>query len=162
MSGSDIAGIKLTSGPTSLRSRILVRNLPPCTREELSFLCYSLGTILGSLVIDNHGFIQFATESEATRAIEELDHSTFKSKVILVSNASFRSVKASCCVYAPQKKKRMVEWSDADDVVVVERNEDEDDEDEDDYESDNEKGQGDKHESCTHKRKRYTNLKNTK
>lgn len=105
MSGSDIAGIKLTSGPTSLRSRILVRNLPPCTREELSFLCYPFGTILGSLVIDNHGFIQFATEREATRAIEALNHSTFKSKDILVSNASFRSLKANCCVYAPPKKR---------------------------------------------------------
>ncbi|XP_043660146.1 uncharacterized protein LOC122624572 [Drosophila teissieri] len=92
--GSNIAGIKLSSGPTRLRSRILVRNLPACTRQELARLCHPFGQILGSLVLGSHGFIQFARESEAKTAIEMLDQSTFKSKLILVSSASFRSLRA--------------------------------------------------------------------
>eukprot|EP00099_Drosophila_melanogaster_P016256 NP_569883.1 uncharacterized protein Dmel_CG14628 [Drosophila melanogaster] len=132
MSASDIAGIELTSGPTGLKSRILVRNLPVCTRQELAYLCLPFGEILGSLVTNNQGFIQFARESEAKLAIETLDHTTFKSKVILVSNASFRSLNASCLGYAPPGQ-MMIEWSDEDDVDEY-----------DDYsESDDEDGPGD-------------------
>ncbi|EDW43782.1 uncharacterized protein LOC6615945 [Drosophila sechellia] len=129
MSGSDIAGIELTSGPTGLKSRILVRNLPICTRQELAYLCLPFGEILGSLVDNDHGFIQFARESEAKLAIEALDHTTFKSKVILVSSASFRSLMAISLGHAPPAP-MMIEWSDEDDV----------DEDDDDSESDDEDG----------------------
>nr|NP_659571.1 uncharacterized protein Dmel_CG18823 [Drosophila melanogaster]AAG22376.1 uncharacterized protein Dmel_CG18823 [Drosophila melanogaster] len=75
--------------PTSPRSRIWVRNLPPCTRQELVMLCLPFGKILGSLIVDNEGFIQFARESEATSAIDALDQIVFKSKVLQVSNATF-------------------------------------------------------------------------
>ncbi|XP_033168618.1 uncharacterized protein LOC117146487 [Drosophila mauritiana] len=89
---NDIAGIELTSGPTGLRSRIIVRNLPDCTRHELAYLCIPFGRILGSLIVNKQGFIQFSSESEATRAINALDKLVFRSKILHVSNASFRSI----------------------------------------------------------------------
>ncbi|XP_039500083.1 uncharacterized protein LOC120456996 [Drosophila santomea] len=101
---NNISGIKLSSGPTHLRSRILVRNLPTCTRHELARLCIPFGEILGSLVLGNHGFIQFARESDAKTAIQILDQSIFKSKLILVSSASFRSLRASKTTFGPVEK----------------------------------------------------------
>ncbi|EDW43755.1 transcription initiation factor TFIID subunit 11 [Drosophila sechellia] len=141
MSVSNIAGIELASGPTCLKSRICVRNLPPCTREELSLLCVPYGQIVGSLVIDTYGFIQFESLTEANRAIESLDHFLFKSKVLQVSNASISSLKATFSGTAPQKRRR-IEWSDADDVLLVERIDYEDDEDDQDGE-DGEDGEDD-------------------
>ncbi|EDV45424.2 uncharacterized protein Dere_GG12822, partial [Drosophila erecta] len=127
MAENDIAGIELTSGPTHLRSRIFVRNLPPCTRQELAMLCVPFGKILGSLVVQNHGFVQFERESEAKSAIEALNHATFQSKVILVSSASFRSLKAAHCMYSPSPKRRMLEWNE-DDISTDEYESENDDE----------------------------------
>ncbi|XP_033168400.1 pheromone-processing carboxypeptidase KEX1-like [Drosophila mauritiana] len=141
MPGIDIAGIELTCGPTHLKSRILVRNLPPCTREELSLLCFPFGQILGSQVIDTYGYIQFESSTEAKRAIESLDHFLFKSKVLQVSNASISSLKATFSGTAPQKRRR-IEWSDVDDVLLVERIDYEDDKDGEDGE-DGEDDEGD-------------------
>ncbi|EDW43769.1 uncharacterized protein LOC6615930 [Drosophila sechellia] len=89
---NDVAGFELTSGPTGLKSRIIVRNLPDCTRHELAYLCVPFGQILGSLIVNKQGFIQYSKESEATRAINALNQIVFKSKVLHVSNASFRSI----------------------------------------------------------------------
>ncbi|EDX16802.1 nucleoplasmin-like protein ANO39 [Drosophila simulans] len=183
MSVSNIAGIELVSGPTRLKSRICVRNLPPCTREELSLLCFPFGQVLGSLVIDTYGFIQFESSTEAKRAIESLDHFLFKSKVLQVSNASISSLRATFSDTASQKRRR-IEWSDADDVLLVERIDYEDDEDdkdgedgeddegdvddkndkdyvvEDDSESDDDEDEGQK--SRSRKRKRKQSGKNKK
>lgn len=102
MSGIDISGIELTCGPTHLKSRILVRNLPPCTRQELSLLCFPYGRILGSLVIDTCGYIQFTSLIEAKRAIESLNLFIFKSKVLQVSNATPSSLNSTFSGTAPR------------------------------------------------------------
>ncbi|XP_017067513.1 heterogeneous nuclear ribonucleoproteins C1/C2-like [Drosophila eugracilis] len=90
---NDIGGIKLTTGPTCLTSRIFVRNLPACTRHELAELCQPYGKVLGSLVYRRLGFVQFSNKKEADLAIENLEYMVFKSNVLYVSNASFRSLK---------------------------------------------------------------------
>ncbi|XP_017006479.2 RNA-binding motif, single-stranded-interacting protein 1 [Drosophila takahashii] len=94
MSETVMAGILLANGPTRLKSRILVRNLPPnCSRVELAKVCECFGKILGSRIDGTEGFVQFASESEAENAIEALDKSYFKSHLLDVSNASYRSQK---------------------------------------------------------------------
>ncbi|XP_017067487.1 nucleosome assembly protein 1;2-like [Drosophila eugracilis] len=89
MSDTGIGGALLASGLTFLLNRICVRNLPVCTRHELAAICLPYGEIRGSLVCDDIGFVQFASEAQAENAIEALDGSVFKSKVLAVSNACF-------------------------------------------------------------------------
>jgi len=132
MSGIDISGIELTCGPTHLKSRILVRNLPPCTRQELSLLCFPYGRILGSLVIDTCGYIQFTSLIEAKRAIESLNLFIFKSKVLQVSNATPSSINSTFSGTAPPNRRR-IEWSDVDETILVERIKYEDDENDEVY-----------------------------
>ncbi|KAH8366604.1 hypothetical protein KR084_006464, partial [Drosophila pseudotakahashii] len=80
----------LRNGPTRLKSRIVVRNLPPdCSRVELAKECQCFGKILGSRIDGTEGFVQFASEDEAENAIEALDKTTFKSQLLDVSNASY-------------------------------------------------------------------------
>ncbi|XP_017045832.1 uncharacterized protein LOC108091235 [Drosophila ficusphila] len=99
MPDAKIAGIKLLCGPTRLKSRIFVRNLPNCTREELAAHCMPFGVILGSLVEGKYGYIQFTKESIAQAAIDGLDNSVFKSRFIKVQNASYRSLEENGFVY---------------------------------------------------------------
>ncbi|XP_016986397.1 uncharacterized protein LOC108049657 [Drosophila rhopaloa] len=92
MNNNQVAGIELTSGPTRLTSRIFVQNLPDCTREELADHCKEFGQILGSLVEENRGYIQYAKQSSARNAISVLHGSTFQSRVLTVTSASFRTM----------------------------------------------------------------------
>ncbi|XP_032581360.1 uncharacterized protein LOC116802149 [Drosophila sechellia] len=166
MSGTGIAGIELTCGPTHLKSRILVRNLPPCTRQELSLLCVPYGRIVGSLVIDTYGYIQFNSLTEAKRAIESLNLFIFKSQALRVSNASISSLKATFSGIARPNRRR-IEWYDADEVILVERikyddDENNDDDDNDEVENDSESDDDEGQKSRTRKRKRKTNAINPK
>ncbi|EDX16779.1 GD16465 [Drosophila simulans] len=111
------------------------RNLPPCTRQELSLLCFPYGRIPGSLVIDTYGYIQFNSLTEAKRAIESLNLFIFKSKALRVSNVSISSLKATFSGIARPNRRR-IEWSDADEVILVERIKYDDDENNDDDDND--------------------------
>lgn len=74
--------------PSLAKNRIFVSNLPPVTPEELESICHPYGKVLGSLVRKNFGFVQFESEEIANKCADALNKSTFKSKMLVVRNAS--------------------------------------------------------------------------
>ncbi|XP_034111738.1 nuclear receptor coactivator 5 [Drosophila albomicans] len=81
-------GYNIAQDPALIKNRVYFGNLPRCTRKELESICHSYGTVLGSLVQKNFGFVQFEDEETANKCAEALNKSTFKSKTLIVRNAS--------------------------------------------------------------------------
>ncbi|XP_070854041.1 uncharacterized protein [Drosophila suzukii] len=92
MSNTPIEGYLLLRGPTHLTSRIFVGNLPPCSRKELAQLCARYGKVLGTIIEETFGFLQFESERQANIAILALHQSRFKAKTLTVHSATFQSV----------------------------------------------------------------------
>ncbi|KAH8370860.1 hypothetical protein KR093_005237 [Drosophila rubida] len=84
-------GYNIAQDPALIKNRIYVGNLPRCTREELESICHPYGTVLGSLVQKNFGFVQFEDEETANKCADALNKSTFKSKILIVRNATIKS-----------------------------------------------------------------------
>ncbi|XP_016949346.1 uncharacterized protein LOC108024082 [Drosophila biarmipes] len=94
MCNSPIEGYLLLTGPTRLTSRIFVANLPECSRNELAQLCARFGNILGTMIKDNYGYVQFESKRQASIAILALHRSRFKGKTLTVHSATFHSMEA--------------------------------------------------------------------
>ncbi|KAM8710599.1 hypothetical protein ACLKA7_017254 [Drosophila subpalustris] len=84
-------GYNIARDPALAKNRIYVGNLPMCTREELESICHPYGKVVGSLVQKNFGFVQFESEEIANKCADALNKSTFKSKALIVRNASLKT-----------------------------------------------------------------------
>ncbi|KAH8302105.1 hypothetical protein KR044_002785 [Drosophila immigrans] len=103
----DAPGYNIAQDPALIKNRIYVGNLPRCTRQELESICHSYGKVLGSLVQKNFGFVQFENEEIANKCADALNKSTFKSKILIVRNATIKS-KAAAAIAANAKKMNAV------------------------------------------------------